>query len=104
RDWSSDVCSSDLYSVGQPASDTVYIQNTSTNQLVVTANAPTMYKAFSNDYASITITRWGDTNAPTYFLSPYTFSGAALPNVDFLPPVTTDIHPGTINITNKFFP
>jgi hypothetical protein len=90
------------YSVGQPASDTVYIQNTSTNQLVLTAAAATMYKAFSNDYASITVTRWGDTSAPPYTAAAFTYSGTALPNVDFVAPAALDVHPGDLTFTPHF--
>lgn len=91
------------YSVQLPSSGTVYIQNTSSNQLALTAGAPTMYKAFSNDFASVTITRLGDTNVPTYTVpaSAFTYSGTAIPNTDFtpLPPVT--FNPGDITqITN----
>ena len=50
------MCASPL-ATALPVSDTVVIQNTSTNELVLSVGAGTMYQAFSNDYASATITR-----------------------------------------------
>ncbi len=71
------------YSVTQPSAATVLIQNTSSNQLVVTAGAPTMYKAFANDFASLTLTRLGDTNAANYSTAAFTYAGTAQVGVDF---------------------
>ncbi len=84
------------YVVDQPSQATVRIQNTSHNQLVVTPAAPTMYKAFANDFASITITRLGDTNVAAYTTAPYTYAGAATPNVDFTPLPAVTFNPGDL--------
>ncbi len=86
------------YSVQLPFSDTVYIQNTSSNQLVVTPNAPSMYKAFSNDFASITITRLGDTNAPGYTApaNAFTYTGSSVANPDFTPLPAVTFNPGDL--------
>jgi hypothetical protein len=84
------------YVVDAPTSGTVLIQNTSANQLVVTAGAPTMYKAFSNDFASVTITRIGDTNVAAYTTTAYTYSGTALVNVDFTPLAVVTFNPGDL--------
>src|ERR1043166_2043190 len=92
------------YWVDQPSQDTVFIQNTSTNQLVLSATAATMYKAFSNDYASFTITRWGDTNAPSFATTAFTYSGTALPGVDFTTLGTVTFNPGDITNTPQIFP
>ncbi len=80
------------YSTTLPFSDTVYIQNTSSNELFVSAYAATMYKAFSNDFASILLTRLGDTNV-TYTVPATAFSYAgstAIQGTDFkaMPAVT----------------
>jgi hypothetical protein len=92
------------YSVTQPSAATVLIQNTSSNQLVVTAAAATMYKAFAADFASLTVTRLGDTNVPSYTTTPFTYSGSATPGVDFttMPAVTWD--PGDITHTPSISP
>jgi len=94
------------YSVTQPNSDTVYIQNTSTNQLVVSAGAPTMYKAFSNDFASATITRLGDTNAPAYTIqaSDFAYAGTAVSGVDFSPAQAVTFNPGDLAQAAKIAP
>jgi hypothetical protein len=84
------------YSVAQPSSDIVYIQNTSSNQLVVATAAATMYKAFSNDFASVTITRLGDTNAAAYSSAAFTYSGSAVAGTDFAPAQPVTFNPGDI--------
>ena len=51
---------------GSPARDTVYIQNTGPQLLVLTAagSGTTMYRGVTNDYAKFIINRLGDTNGP----------------------------------------
>jgi hypothetical protein len=51
---------------GAPARDTVFIQNTGPQLLLLTAAASgtTMYRGVTNDYARFVITRLGDTNGP----------------------------------------
>lgn len=92
------------YSVAQPSSDTVFIQNTSSNQLVLTAAAPSMYKAFSNDYASVTVTRLGDTNAPSYSSAAFTYSGTAVAGTDFTIAQPVTFNPGDITQTATVSP
>lgn len=86
------------YSVQLPSTETVYIQNTSSNQLAIAAAAPTMYKAFSNDFASLTITRLGDTNVPAYTVpaSAFSYSGSAIPSTDFTPLPSATFNPGDL--------
>lgn len=91
------------YAVAQPAQDTVFIQNTSTNQLVLTAGAATMYKAFSNDFASVTITRLGDTNV-SVTTAAFTYSGTALSGTDFTPMPSVTFNPGDITMTPSISP
>jgi len=91
------------YSVATPSSDTVFIQNTSTNQLVLSAGAPTMYKAFSNDFASVTITRLGDTNV-SVTTAPYTYAGTAVLGTDFTPLPAVTFNPGDIVKTASVSP
>ena len=77
------------YSPGFQNAVTDYIVNTATPQLVAGAGgAPTMYKAFANDFTSIVLTRWGDTNT-AFTTSGFTFGGTATPNTDFAPLTST---------------
>jgi hypothetical protein len=92
------------YSVTQPASDIVYIQNTSTNQLVLTAGAPSMSKAFPNDFGSATITRLGDTNAAAYTVTSFTYSGSAVSGTDFVPVPAMTFNPGDLTHLAQVFP
>ena len=64
------------YIAGFQNAVTDYIVNTATPQLVVGAAAGTMYKAFSNDFTSVTITRWGDTNT-AFTTTGFTYGGSA---------------------------
>lgn len=93
------------YTVGFPSSGSVSIQNTSTNEMVLTAGAATMYKAFSNDYASATITRLGDTNVSvTIPASAFTYAGTAVANVDFVPVPSITFNPGDLTHAAQIFP
>ena len=86
------------YNTTLPFSGTVLIQNTSSNLLMVSAAAPTMYKAFSNDTATLTITRWGDTNVSyTINASAFSYAGTLIPNTDFKP--TGNITMSKANLT-----
>ncbi|HTV39374.1 MAG TPA: hypothetical protein VMF08_02255 [Candidatus Sulfotelmatobacter sp.] len=86
------------YTVGTPAADTVDIQNTGPQLVFVSGvGAPSMYKAFSNDYASFTVTRWGNTNVAAYPIS-FTTTGTAVSGQDYTAP-TLMINPGDINDT-----
>jgi hypothetical protein len=93
------------YSTTLPFSDTVYIRNTSSNELFLTASAATMYKAFSNDFASILLTRLGDTNV-TYAIpaGSFTYSGTAVPNTDFTPIGAVTVGNGALTVTASIKP
>jgi len=70
------------YSAVSPVSATVFIQNTAEPQLVLNAAAATAYKRFTNDYASISITRMGNTNT-SFTLSTLNLGGTAVLGTDF---------------------
>jgi hypothetical protein len=89
------------YSTAFPPSDAVTIQNTAEPQLVLSAGASTAYKRFTNDYASVTITRMGNTNV-TLSVSTFTFGGTAVKNTDYaVLPVT--IPAGTVTMAAPIF-
>ncbi|MGD0260497.1 MAG: hypothetical protein ABSD29_11815 [Verrucomicrobiota bacterium] len=92
------------YSAVAPVQDTVLIQNTAEPQLVLSAGAPTAYKRFTNDYASVTITRLGNTNV-ALSLSPsasFTYVGStATLNTDYALLGSTAIPAGTLTATAK---
>ena len=87
-----------------PASATLNLINTAPNKLVASATAASMDNAFSNDYASFTITRWGDTNAATFTASSFTYSGTAVAGVDYTLPGPVTFNPGDISQTNYISP
>ena len=76
------------YLVGFQNQATTFIVNTATPQLTVGNAATSMYKAYSNDYASIAVTRIGDTNVAVT-TSAFTYGGAAVRNTDFASISTT---------------
>lgn len=88
------------YITALPFSDTVAIQNTSSQLLFVAPRAPTMYKAFASDFASVTVTRWGDTNV-SYAVpaSAFSYSGSAVSGVDFTPIASTTLDAGALTAT-----
>jgi hypothetical protein len=91
------------YSISGQATDTVYIQNTGPQLLKATAlQAPSAYKPFSNDYASFTITRYGDV-APSYTVTNFALSGTAVVGADFAPPTVT-LNSGDVTKTVGVFP
>ena len=84
------------YTSGNPGADTITIQNIGPQQLQVTGVAvPTMYKAFSNDYASFYVQRLGDTNAAAYTATAFTYAGTAVTGLDYTLPSVT-INPGDV--------
>ena len=89
------------YSPAPPTSATISIQNIGP-QLVFISGAPgsSMYKGLTNDYGSFVLTRWGDTNAASYAVTSFTYSGTALTNVQVLPAQGITFNPGDVNITN----
>jgi hypothetical protein len=92
------------YNAASPTSDTVYITNTVTPQLVMSAGAPSMYKAFSNDYASVTLTRLGNPNVPLTVAPLATSGGSAAVNVDFTTPTAVTFAPLDITKTAQISP
>lgn len=93
------------YTVDLPFSGSVTIQNTSTNQFVISAIDPSMYKAFSNDFAAALITRLGDTNQTvTLPASDFTYSGSAVSGVDFVPVSTITFNAGDLTHLAEIFP
>ena len=76
------------YNVGIQDMATDYIVNTAPPQVVLSAAAATMYKAFSNDFTSATLTRWGDTNT-AFTVSGFTYGGSAVKNTDYAPLTTS---------------
>jgi hypothetical protein len=74
---------------------TMSIMNTAMPYLIPGVNAASMYNAFSNDYASVSITRWGDTNT-TVTLSSYTTSGSATNGMDYTAPTPVTFVPGDL--------
>jgi hypothetical protein len=93
------------YSPTLPFSDTVYMQNTSSNELFVTARAATMYKAFSNDFASILFTRLGDTNVSyTIPANAFSYVGSAFSGIDFTPLAAVTFNKGDLTQTATISP
>jgi hypothetical protein len=87
-----------------PGDATILIQNTGPQLLFVSGVvAPTMYRAYSNDVASFTITRWGDTNV-TDTVTFSTTGSTALQGTDFTAPTPTTIHPGDVTDTFTISP
>lgn len=83
-----DSSASGQYIVGFQNQATTFIINTATPQLVVGTAAGSMYNAYSNDYTSISVTRWGDTNVAVTSAA-FTYGGAAVRNTDFVSSSTT---------------
>lgn len=78
--------------------------NTAPNKLIASPNVASMYNAFSNDYASFTITRLGDTNAAAYTVSSYTYGGTAVAGQDYTYPGSVTFNPGDLTQTNFIYP
>jgi hypothetical protein len=99
------LLSGSAYSTTLPFSDTVYIQNTSGNQLVVSPSAATMYKAFASDFASIQLTRLGDTNVSyTIPSTAFSYSGTAVKGTDFTPIGAVTVGLGALSVTANISP
>ncbi|HEX3626378.1 MAG TPA: hypothetical protein VH280_13240 [Verrucomicrobiae bacterium] len=98
------------YNLGGNTTVSINVINTSPDELLAFAGAPSMYKAFSNDYASITITRWGDTNINagtiTFNSSSLNFAGTAVEGTDFTPPTPSSVtfNPGDLTQTMTISP
>jgi hypothetical protein len=74
------------YAAVAPSLATVAIADDGPQLLVISVTSSnSMYEAITNDYATFTVTRLGDTNAASYSMSSFNYSGTAVPNVDFVP-------------------
>ena len=102
------LSSSGVYSLGSPSTASVTIENTAPDELFASVGVPSMYKAFSNDYATITITRWGDTNAEvgpvTLTGSSFVLSGTAVEGTDYTPPTSVTFNPGDLTQSSTIYP
>lgn len=87
----------------QPGTATMSILNTATPYLVPAAGAASMYNAFSNDYASVVITRLGDTNT-TETVNNFTTTGSATNGVDYTAPTAVTFNPGDLTKTTYIQP
>jgi hypothetical protein len=89
------------YSVGFPSSANVFIADNSSPLLRVTGLSTNIFEGNTNDYAAITIQRWGNTNVDvTLDASSFTFGGTAVKNVDYyLANLPHTIAAGVINDT-----
>ena len=93
------------YSAVFPNQDTVYIQNTGPQLVFVSSVAiPTMYNAFSNDFAGFTVTRWGNTNVSSYSVNFTSAGGTAIVGVDYTTPGSITFNPGDSVYTNYIYP
>lgn len=84
------------YLASSPTKDTVYIQNTGPQTLLLTPapSGTTMYRGVTNDYATFIVTRLGDTNGPgnsvgnvtprSFTVTNVAYLGSALLGTDFL--------------------
>ncbi|PWU21210.1 MAG: hypothetical protein C5B50_02165 [Verrucomicrobia bacterium] len=91
------------YNLGAQITDTVTIQNTNTPQIFLSGGATSMYKSFSNDFASFILTRWGNTNA-NLTVSTITYGGTAIPGTDFVTTNNIPLPPGTTTATATVSP
>jgi Calx-beta domain len=92
------------YKVADQKMATISILNAAPDELRASVDAPSMYNAFSNDYASITVTRWGDTNAAAFTADNFTFAGTAVEGTDYTPPTPVTFNPGDTNETSYVYP
>jgi hypothetical protein len=93
---------SSTYSVS-PSAAALSLINTAPNVLVASPLAASMYNAFSNDYASFIITRWGDTTV-TFNSGSFTYGGTAIAGTDYTYPAPVTFNPGDLTSTNYIYP
>lgn len=74
---------------------TISIMNTAMPFMIGATGATSMYNAFSNDYVSMTITRWGDTNT-TETVNTFTTAGTATAGTDYTTPAPVTFNPGDL--------
>lgn len=72
----------------------INILSTAPEEVLASVGAPSMYNVFSNDYASIVLTRWGDTNATAFTVGSFNLGGTAVQGVDYTAPTPATINPG----------
>jgi hypothetical protein len=87
----------------QPGSATMSILNTATPYLIPAVAAGSMYNAFSNDYASLTITRLGDTNT-VLTVNNFATTGSATNGTDYTAPTPVTFNPGDLTKTVYIYP
>ncbi|MGH8024806.1 MAG: hypothetical protein ACRED1_14545, partial [Limisphaerales bacterium] len=83
------------------------ILNTAPQELFTSVSSPTMYNAFSNDYCSMRIIRWGDINTSAYTVPGGNFNivgGTAVEGTDFTPPSAVMINPGAVTNYSYIYP
>ena len=82
---------------------TMSILNTATDEMIASVGAASMYNAFSNDYASVTLTRLGDTNT-TVTVNSFNAAGTAVEGADYTAPTPVTFHPGDLTQTTYIYP
>lgn len=88
-----------------PQSATISVLNTAPQELFTTVGSPTMYNAFSNDYCSFAITRWGDTNLAAYVVNSFNITGGtATEGQDYTAPTPVTINPGDLTDYSYIYP
>jgi hypothetical protein len=89
------------YSVGFPNSATVYIVDNSTPQLQIVSLSTNIFQGNLNDYASLHVRRFGDTNVPVMLdASSFALSGTGVSNVDYyLTNLPVTLQPGVVDVT-----
>jgi len=94
------------YSAVAPSKDTVFIADDGPQVLVIsTTSSNSMYEAITNDYVTFAVTRWGDTNAASYSMSSFVYSGTALAGVDFVPTSSVlTFDPGVVSVNFNVSP
>ncbi len=93
------------YGTAAPQTATITIENIGPQVLFVSGiGAPSMYKRHTTDFASFAISRWGDTNAPAYTASSFSYSGSAVLGTDFTGAGPVTINPGELTVTNTVSP
>ena len=91
------------YGVVGSGSATITVLNTAEDEMIASVGAASMYNAFSNDYASVKITRLGDTNA-TVTVSSFTLAGTAVEGTDYTVPTPVTFTPGALTETAYIYP
>lgn len=81
-----------------PTSASMNILNTGPQELFVSQGSPIMYNAFSNDYCSLSITRWGDLGVSAYTVTSFNVlpGGTAQAGTDFSAPSAVTISPNDL--------